>query len=173
MKNSGDIGAVGDKLVELAIDDPAGIPAEAYVRSAFNRYYYACFLEVRFMLSQIDQSWTKTSHQQIPCRLRENLNRRARKIIKRNSKNLSIYNQIDPNHCLIVLKDMTNELANEIETAYSIRKIVDYKPNVNIEFYGWETSIDGIALQDAQRWHSRAVEKAKEVLKVWHEINPN
>ena len=164
------IGAVGDKLVELAIDEHAKLRVDAYVRSAFNRYYYASFLVVQYTLGEIDNKWARTPHREIPCRLRKHLFEKAKKIIKRNVENLP---SNGANELLTVLKSAAGALADGMKKAYEVRRIADYEPDADIQRQGWEASIDGVALRDAQKWHPQAVERTMEIRRAWREISPN
>ena len=50
--------------------DSAYAMADAFGRSAFNRYYYASFLNVRDLVSTLDGRWARISHKGIPDLLR-------------------------------------------------------------------------------------------------------
>jgi hypothetical protein len=163
-------GAVGDKLVELAIDDHAHVPVDAYVRSAFNRYYYASFLVVQYTLGEIDNRWARTPHRDIPCRLRKDLFAKAKRIIRRN---IDSFPPNSANELLTVLRSAGGALADDMKEAYEIRRIADYEPDVDIRRQGWEASIDGVALRDAQKWHPQAVERTMEIRRAWREISPD
>jgi hypothetical protein len=43
-----------------------GNDADAFGRSAFNRYYYATYLSVRELLASLDSSWETQRHSAIP-----------------------------------------------------------------------------------------------------------
>jgi hypothetical protein len=57
---------VAKRLSEIALNEVSETDADAFGRSAFNRYYYASYLITRDMLRQLDPSWTRTGHSKIP-----------------------------------------------------------------------------------------------------------
>jgi hypothetical protein len=43
-----------------------GPDRDAFARSAYNRYYYACFLEIRATLKEMSLGWSKAPHNSYP-----------------------------------------------------------------------------------------------------------
>lgn len=175
MENGRDIGAVGDKLVALAMSDPTDPTkslSDAYVRTAFNRYYYASFLVVQHMLGEIKSEWARTRHKDIPLILRESLISAAKGLIRNKTSSSIVHDKNVLNNSFFTLRSAGNALAQEIEHAYNIRVIADYRPDSNVQQKGWESTIDGVALRDAQEWRPSAVQKAEEILNAWQEISP-
>ncbi|MFH1954732.1 MAG: hypothetical protein ABIL06_24350, partial [Pseudomonadota bacterium] len=73
---------VADKLAELAIGEKNENTADAFGRSAFNRYYYASYLITRQMLKDLNTSWASTGHSKIPELLENSIIKRIRTEIK-------------------------------------------------------------------------------------------
>ena len=63
---------VADHLSKAARTTVGG-EADAFGRSAFNRYYYAAFLSTRELLSMIERSWSGVPHSNIPALLENDL----------------------------------------------------------------------------------------------------
>jgi hypothetical protein len=77
---------VAERLSAIALAEPVEDHADLYGRSAFNRYYYASYLITRDMLRQLDRSWTRTGHSNIPSLLTETVIKKAREELRRQQK---------------------------------------------------------------------------------------
>jgi len=64
---------VATHLISQARSMGSEMLVDAYARSAFNRYYYSSFLSTRELLSQLNGSWGREPHKNIPKILSENV----------------------------------------------------------------------------------------------------
>ena len=107
--------------------------ADAFGRTAFNRYYYAAFLSTRDLLIQIDRSWANLPHGNIPGILETDLIRRLRKALKplqdkglvAEGKAKSLVNQAG---------SAGGEMASILRMAYKVRVTADYMPEEKVIF---------------------------------------
>jgi hypothetical protein len=74
--------SVADHLSKAARNAGGG-EADAFGRSAFNRYYYAAFLSTRELLATIERSWKGVPHSNIPDLLENDLRTRFQREMKR------------------------------------------------------------------------------------------
>ncbi len=56
----------------------AGLERDAFARSAYNRYYYACYLEIRTAFSEMSAEWGRSAHKKFPEILRSSISRDLR-----------------------------------------------------------------------------------------------
>ncbi len=157
---------VGEKLGNIAISETDFVKKDLFGRSAFNRFYYAAFLEVRKMLGELDQKWKRTAHRAIPELLETGVQKRVTNVLKKNLKK-GIITKKEFNRFKYELLDSTNALANLLREAYDTRLIADYEPEKLIEVNGKVISLNSLKLTTAISWSSRASLHCKNIRKVW------
>lgn len=152
--------SVAEHLTTHALVLGAGVAeADAFGRSAFNRYYYATFLTVRELLVAIDKAWAKTPHAEIPERIEKNLVARIKSSAKSQVRNgvLSAGRS-----SAIVGQSMSaaTEIASVLKSAYTIRVAADYEPSHKIVFGASGIELDSCSIGEASSWFDR-VERQK------------
>lgn len=110
-----------------------GAVADAFGRSAFNRYYYAAYLVVRELLECFDADWGRQSHSSIPTLLEGALLKLIRNETKRQGK-LGALRESDVGRLNRQAARAAAALAETLTTAYSVRVIADYEPKLAVEF---------------------------------------
>lgn len=142
---------------------------DVFGRSAFNRYYYASFLIVREMLSELDKAWSGTPHKSIPELLTKGVLTRIRKITRMQEKQ-GLLNFREAS----IYKDSANIAANELsqllDEAYNIRVISDYHPEEKAIKNGGQIRLKTSTLGAADNWPNRAERYSKSLLKVWKQL---
>ena len=143
---------------------------EAYVRSAFNRYYYATYYSVRELLFQLDEKWAKANHAEIPHLLEEALvkyvDREINKLVK--SKALTRSEESAKKH---LLRAATAELASLMRESYQVRVAADYKPEVPVAYrLNNIYELQGRTDQAAKNWYQSSVNHKSKILKICKEI---
>ncbi|AJJ18879.1 hypothetical protein NUF47_003397 [Yersinia enterocolitica] len=136
--------------------------ADAFGRTALNRYYYATYLSVREFLGQMDKSWEGQSHSEIPTLLEGKLLKRIKDAAK-NQERSGLLTKPKSKSFIASASSATSLIASILKSAYSIRVISDYKPNEKLVF-----SKDGFSFGDhtdleARNWRNR-VEIQKGIL---------
>lgn len=124
--------AVGEHLSATAKAN-AGAIADAYGRSAFNRYYYAAYLEVRELLGQLNADWANQSHANIP-KLLEDAVLRKMKTEARKQRQVGAISDSDVERLSRQASSAASAIANTLRTAYSVRVTSDYKPEHVVSF---------------------------------------
>lgn len=158
---------VGQHLEEFALDSKDDELIDLFGRSAFNRYYYACFLATRTMLGELQPSLKGTSHAGIPGLL-------VTTILKKPTASLKRMEQqgIDTGKCRRYRQELqaaTKGLAELLKLAYDARLISDYSPEEPIQKNGNVISLRNNKLNEAKGWLDRTNSYIKTIKKVWKE----
>ncbi|ELD7983152.1 hypothetical protein ACE3IL_07530 [Enterobacter hormaechei subsp. steigerwaltii] len=143
--------------------------ADAYGRSAFNRYYYACFLNVREFVSTIDSNWGKVKHAEVPTLLRVSVNKKIDIELKK-SERIGDLTQGEYQSKKSMLLTSLDNMASTMSLAYTIRGVVDYEPEIEMIFSDGCFSINTTSVASAKGWlQTINVERAK-VAKIMREV---
>ena len=70
---------VGHHLQVHANTLPPHTARDAFARSAYNRYYYGCFLLLRSELGQMNSKWWKANHKDYPSILENSIKKGTHK----------------------------------------------------------------------------------------------
>lgn len=141
---------------------------DLFGRSAFNRYYYAAFLETRANLRLMSDDWASLPHKDIPAVLTGQVRDRLRHGMKQASKagDLPTVRQCSD------AMDAAEELAKTLIEAYATRVVADYNAEILINFKGTqEYSLNEVSVEKAKAWPHRARTLARMVSSAWQQIN--
>lgn len=143
--------------------------AGAFGRTAYNRYYYACYLDIRLFVAAINSRWGSLNHSEVPDFLIGAVNNRiSQELTKCEKIGLITKGELLSKKSLV--HTSLNTMASIMSKAYSIRCTVDYEPEVNIEFDRNTFLIDSVTVASAKDWlKTLTIEKVK-VIKVMKEI---
>jgi hypothetical protein len=142
--------------------------ADEFARSSFNRYYYATFLCVRKCLIQIDDKWEGgLTHKGIPELLRGEI----RKRIKRVEKKATAIGDGQLIASSRQAASLTLTLAETVKTAYAIRVVADYNPDVLVDFGSGRFKLSGTEVSEAHEWLPKAEVWSKAVLNLLEQVN--
>lgn len=139
-----------------------GDDADAFGRSAFNRYYYATFLTVRDLLVTIDAVWSKVRHANLPGVLEKDLVKRIKDTAKRQRK----AGALSDNRERILVKQAlsaASEIASVLRSAYNVRVAADYEPSHSVVFNNAGFQLVQHSDGEARNWKAR-VEREKGIL---------
>jgi hypothetical protein len=160
---------VANRLSQIAVDERIEIDADAFGRSAFNRYYYAAYLETRDMLGQLNPSWVRTPHSVIPGFLTETI----LNAIRRNAKRQLTLGALSKSESAL-LRDTANKstayLSDLLREAYAIRCVADYQPEQRILRDGNIIKLGDHSIQAARKWPQRASFHAKILIRIWRQL---
>jgi hypothetical protein len=160
---------VAERLSEIALAEPIEEHADSFGRSAFNRYYYASYLIIRDMLRQLDRSWTRTGHSEIPKLLAGEVIKRVRNELHRQEK----ARLLGSGKAKSILKEAntaTAELSNLLKNAYVVRCVADYEPEEKIFCDGRVIKLGEHTIGAARNWPSRASIHTKTLIKIWRQL---
>lgn len=139
-------------------------------RSAFNRCYYATFLNVRDGLKRMNPKWSELPHKDIP----EVLKGTIRKEFSRGKTKASKVSDWDTMHMCQRAATAALELSDLMTKGYATRIVADYYPEILISIDaspGHECFLNSIGAKEAQYWSSRSEVYVNEIVSVWSQIN--
>lgn len=160
---------VGDYLIKEALQLNAEIEKDLFGRSAFNRYYYAAFLSIRRLFSEIDDRLNEPQHSQIPGLLTETLNNRIKKIIKKQER-AGFMSATHSQELRDSVYQSLQSLADLMRYAYSIRIVADYQPEAKIELKGGFLGIAGCESSVARGWCEEVEVKVDQICDIWRSL---
>lgn len=140
----------------------SGACADAFGRSAFNRYYYASFLSVRELLAEIEPSWSATPHANFPQLLQEAVVKQVCREAKKQEKAGAI-SASDARSLIRRAKTATSEIASVLSVANEARVAADYRPEIKVAFVDSGFELGGQTDAAARGWKAR-VDRMKGVL---------
>lgn len=141
---------------------------DAFARSAFNRYYYSAFLNIREMLGALDSSWSSLPHKSYPEVLQGQVKKKFNRARSRASRNddTVLVDRID------TAKRALDELAKMMSTAYGIRVVADYEPNEAVDFNARPRfALRSVDISDAHDWENNTRLLCQSVENTWNEIH--
>jgi hypothetical protein len=141
-------------LVGTTLSDEAkrnsGDIADAYGRSAFNRYYYAAYLATRDLLIRFKPEWD-VSHAGAPDLVGSALPALVRKEAKRLQK-LHAMSQADGQRVIRGVASAGAAIGELLRIAYKVRVISDYRPEEQVSFYKSTFHLDAHSEGEARSW---------------------
>lgn len=152
---------VADHLCRVAKETQAD-EADAFGRTAFNRYYYAAFLSTRDLLIQVDRSWAHTPHSNIPEILEMNLMKKLRAALKP----LQIRGLVAEGRARSLVNQAGSaggEMAAILRMAYKVRITADYSPEVKVIFEPATFRLATHTEAEAKQWLLR-IDRSKGIL---------
>ncbi|MDZ4187650.1 MAG: hypothetical protein U1D25_06020 [Hydrogenophaga sp.] len=136
----------------LAIEALKGGPAaDAFGRSAFNRYYYSAYLSTRNFLNQFDSKWGSQSHANIPDTIEVNLIKLINASAEK-ARRTGLISDSDKERIKSLAKTTARMYASLLREAYDTRCTADYQPETKLEFNEKGFSITGTTNSTAERW---------------------
>lgn len=159
---------VAEHLCKAARSSNSG-EADAFGRSAFNRYYYAAYLSTRDLLAVIDGAWSRTPHSNIPGILEDDL----RKRFQRNLKRLQDKGLISEGKAKSLASQVGaagSEIASVLRVAYTVRVTADYIPEEKVIFEPTTFQLATHTEAEAKNWLKRVDRNKGIVLNAAREI---
>lgn len=160
---------VGDRLSLIALDEKEDQNIDLFGRSAFNRYYYSAFLNVREMIVAIKPEWIESGHKGIPDVLEGQL----KKLINRNLKEqvrLGAMRESEAQSLKASCYDSISHLSSMLKESYNIRVKADYFPEVKISKDRGRLKLADYTVGNAAHWPDRANQYKGVILDVCRKI---
>lgn len=137
-------------------------------RSAFNRYYYATFLEVKTGLGRLNPVWGTISHASVPELLEGSIKDEFKKGQK---KAMKLRDGEVIGLCAKAIS-ATNDLAKLMREGYMSRVTADYHPEIKVEFQGPNRfELNAVPVQNASDWLYRARPLIKTIVTTWMQLH--
>ena len=136
---------------------------DQFGRSAFNRYYYSLFLEVRSLIREFEPDWAG-AHSQLPQELTGSIKRDFK------SKRKSFVSRKQNDSLLILDRGVQglHALANLLISANTVRVMADYYPEVRISDLGSDRfSLASVQVTEAHNWLGDARHQLDWVRRAW------
>lgn len=160
---------VADKLKELALASVTNHEIDQYGRSAFNRYYYAVYLIVRSKLMDINPSWARSPHKNIPDILTKSVCSRARDQAMKLERAGQL-TQRKKSDMIQSIRICADELSKILQTAYAARLKADYSPEEKVRRVANNLELSIYKIESAQAWPERAARNAGQLAAKWREL---
>lgn len=147
---------------------PKGIERDCFGRSAFNRYYYAVFLDVKSALTSINSSRGELAHASIPEMLKGSIQKKLKngriQAIKSNDTELIKL-------CSRAIA-ATEALAKLLDEGRATRVTADYHPEIPVNFLTsrGDFQLNTVAVSDAQSWPHKARSLINTITTAWIQI---
>lgn len=137
-------------------------------RSAFNRCYYATFLNVRAGLVQLDTRWAELPHKAIP----ELLNGTIKKAFTKGKAKASKVADVNVVQMCARAEHAAVELSKLMTIGYATRIVADYRPEIQISISsGQECTLNSVGAKDAKNWSTRSATYVSAIVAAWSQIN--
>lgn len=160
--------SVADHLGQVAKSRHAD-EADAFGRTAFNRYYYAAFLSTRELLMQVERSWSRAPHGNIPELLEVELVKRLRTTLKP----LQIKGLVAEGRAKSLISQAgtaAGDMASILRTAYKVRITADYEPEEKVTFEPTTFRLATHTEAEAKQWLLRIDRNKGIILNVAREV---
>ena len=146
----------------------AGPQKDAFARSAYNRYYYGCFLSLRSTFAEMNSQWEKTPHKSYPDLLNGTISKKLKTERARASRN----GDGDLERLIEAALRGIPELSRIMSEANAARIVADYEPSIAVDFTnGSRFSLNQIDIGRAHDWHRRIELLTVSLRSAWRQIN--
>ncbi|MFZ6861379.1 hypothetical protein ACO0K7_01955 [Undibacterium sp. Ji67W] len=141
---------------------------DLFGRSAFNRYYYATYLEVRYGLGKLQDEWSgDMPHATIPQVLRG-------QVVKALKNGYSLANKNNDREAMSLCSDgitAAKNLAELMEKGRGIRVAADYHPEITVDFKSHvDFKLNTVEVSDARSWPARARGFVSAITQAWRQV---
>ncbi|AOW13145.1 hypothetical protein LPB72_07315 [Hydrogenophaga crassostreae] len=158
---------VGTTLSDKAKSSDGDV-ADAFGRSAFNRYYYSAYLEVRDLLVRFDSNWD-VSHADAPNLVEKSLPEVVRRELKRQEK-ISAISRAQSQRISSGVASAGSAIAEVLRIAYKVRVISDYRPEELVTFESATFHLDSHTEGEARAWLSFVEAQKGRILRFGKEL---
>lgn len=140
---------------------------DRFGRSAFNRYYYSTFLQVRAMIAGMNGAWERLPHADYPSLLTGQIEksiRRARSVAQKLGDAEFV------SECGRAISAVRT-LSSIMELGSATRVVADYEPGVDLIFNGQRFSLQGVSINDAHEWPEQSRHLIRIIEQCWIQID--
>lgn len=158
---------VANFLKDQAIKNIDAEERDSFGRSAYNRFYYCSYLEVRGFLSEIEKGWGDAKHSAIPDILHANFEKKFKSEIKKAQRN-------SDKELVSILSnalEATKFLKSLLEDGYASRVVADYKPEIKVIFYSNNFSLNAVDVEMAKQWPVKTQTLVGVIKSAWRHVN--
>lgn len=149
---------VANHLRDHACSLEAETDVDLFGRSAFNRFYYACYWEIRNNLPNIVDDWSRLRHKALPDCLEGSVKKETLRTLER-LRRTHIISDSDYGRLRPRITRSIAEIAQLLRQGYSIRRIADYEPNQKTTRNGTALLLDGRKLSTFESSYRQLAEQ--------------
>jgi hypothetical protein len=146
-----------------------GDEADLFGRSAFNRYYYACFLTVRDLLAKLDEAWARQPHSNIPDLLEGKVIKRMKESARQQHK-AGIISEKRSKSVIHEASSAASDIASVLKVAYSVRVTADYDPNQSVTLQQGTLWLIEHSDAEARNWKVQVEQRKSVLLRISKEL---
>lgn len=160
---------VAKRLEQIASEEKCPKAANVFGRSAFNRYYYAAFLETRAALRNLNPDWGKPAHASVPELLVGQVLMKLKKQISMCEKQ-GLIARGRASDLRKQANTVTSTLADLLKAAREVRRVADYEPEVPCTLDAKGISLGTSTLHAARQWPQRVRNGTSMVQSMYNEL---
>lgn len=160
---------VAHRLSNIAQTEKDRSAANLFGRTAFNRYYYAAFLEVRSALKNLNPDWSRPAHKAVPELL-------TGQVLEKIKKQISTWEKTGvlaagrASALRTQANGATSGLADLLKSAREVRRVADYEPETLCEVTPKGVVLGTDSLHAAKQWPERVRAHTSLIQKIYNEL---
>ncbi len=159
---------VGLHLKNIASTRPNTVERDLFARSAFNRYYYASYLDVKTVLGSFKVEWGGIPHGDIPSVLVG----AVKKALLKGRERAQRASDHDTAELCSRAVHAAHELSKMMTEGYATRVTADYYPEMKIDFSdAYDFTLNFVRVKDAAAWPSKARVLLRTISTAWRQVN--
>ena len=162
---------VGNHLRVQAMTASDAAQREAFARSAYNRYYYGVYFNIRCLFRILEKSFGKSWADSKHASYSDILNKITNFLEKEKDKADNIPDTNLVNKIKIAIASC-DELVQILNLARTSRVIADYSPKIRVKFLNSEGfSIKEVTDNQAFEWNEKAISCCEIIFEAWRDTN--
>jgi len=144
------------------------IERDLFGRSAFNRYYYATYLDVKEVLGSLKAEWGKISHGGVP----DMLTGPVKKALVKGRERAQRASDFETADLCSRAVNAIHILAEMMTDGYATRVAADYYPEVKIDFEdAYNFKLNLVRVKDAAEWPIKARGLLRTINAAWRQVH--
>lgn len=147
---------------------PDTVERDLFARTAFNRYYYATYLDVKKVLGALNPSWGRINHSEVP----EIVSGPLHKVLSKGREQAK--RESDPSTADLCSRAMnaTHLLAALMTSGYATRVAADYDPEILIDFTDvFDFALNAVRVKEASDWPGKARAYLYTISSAWKQVH--
>lgn len=159
---------VGLHLQNIASNRPNPVERDLFGRSAFNRYYYATYLNVKEFLGSLRGEWGRISHDAVP----DLLMGAVKKVLQNGRERAKRASDKDTVELCSRAIHAVHELSKMMTEGYASRVAADYNPEVKIDFSdAYDFTLNFVRVKEAAGWPNKARAFLQTINSAWRQVD--
>ena len=157
------------KHLELEANRRQGEELDLFARSAFNRYYYACYRLVWQLHKTVYPEMNVPGHRDLPDKIERSLYRKFLSQFQRAAKRRLI-SEGKAKQLRSSVRRSTSELSNVLRQSYGVRCTADYHPEILVIREGSKLVLELTSLAVAPGWVKRVNQLCSSLISEWKSL---